>query len=215
MSFSRTVEDKNAAVAASGALLNNGSIKIYSGTIPADVNASLSGNDELAEGSFSATAFAAPVSGTASANSIANGTGTPAAGVGTTATFARTIKSDGTTATRQSKVFPKRAAKTTVAAVANGFDDSGNDLFTEVSVGDSINITGFSNSDIDGDYVVVGKTDSGTIQTFPAPVATETAGQSITMTPYGVVLDNVNIAQDQTVTFSSYTISSYDLADLG
>lgn len=215
MSFSRTDEDKNAAVDASAALLNSGFIKLYSGTPPSDVNTALSGNDELAVGTFSATAFGASTSGTASANAIGDGTGTAAAGVGTNATFARTFKSDGTTATRQSKVFPKRPAKTTVAATASGFDDSGDDLFTEVVVGDSFNITGFTDTTINGDYVVVGKTDNGTITTYPAPPATEVAGASVTMTPYGTVLDNVNIAESQTVSFSSYTISSYDLADLG
>lgn len=215
MSFSRTDEDKNAAVEGSAALLNDGFIKIYSGTPPADVDTVLSGNDELAEGGFSLTAFGTASGGSVNANAISDGIGTAAAGVGTNATFARTFKSDGITATRQSKVFPKRAAKATVAAVVDGFDDSGDDLFTEVGVGDSINLTGFTNTNIDGDYVVVGKTDNGTIQTFPAPVATEAQGASVTMTPYGAVLDNISIAQDQTVTFSTYTISSYDLSDLG
>ncbi len=215
MSLSRTDEDKNVAVAASGALLNSGSIKLYSGSVPADVNTALSGNDELASGGFSATAFSAASGGTITANAISNGTGSAAAGVGTTATFARTFKTDGTTATRQSKVFPKRAAKTTVSATSTGFDDTGNDLFTDLVVGDQFNITGFTNSNINGDYIVVGKTDNGTITTFPAPPATEAVGQSVTMTPNGCVLDNVSIAQDQTVTFSSYTMSSFDLADLG
>lgn len=215
MSFSRTDEDKNAAVDASGALLNSGSIKLYSGSVPADVNTALSGNDELAEGGFSATAFAAASGGVASANAISSGTGTAAAGVGVNATFARTFKTDGTTVTRQSKVFPKRAAKSTVSATASGFDDSGNDLFTELAVGDAFSISGFTNSAIDGDYVVVGKTDAGTISTFPAPPATEASGQSVTMSPFGTILDNINIAQDQTVTFSSYTIQSSDLSDLG
>ena len=215
MSLSRTNEDKNAAVEASGALLDNGSIKLFSGAIPADVNTSLSGNDELAEGTFSSTAFGSATGGVISANAIGSGTGTADAGTGTNATFARTFKSDGTTATRQSKVFPKRAAKTTVSATSTGFDDSGNDLFTNLSVGDQFSISGFGDSSIDGSYIVVGKTDNGTITTFPSPPSTESASASVTMTPDGTVLDNVNIAQDQTVTFSSYTISSFDLVSLG
>jgi len=215
MSLSRTNEDKNAAVEASGALLNSGSIKIFAGAVPADVNAALSSNDELAEGTFGSTAFGSATGGVITANAIGNGTGTASAATGTTATFARTFKSDGTTATRQSKVFPKRAAKTTVSATSTGFDDSGNDLFTDLSVGDQFNMGGFSNTAIDGDYIVVGKTDNGTITTFPSPSSTESASSSITMTPNGTVLDNVSIAQDQTVTFSSYTISSFDLVSLG
>lgn len=215
MSFSRTDEDKNAAVTASGALLNSGYIKVYDGTPPADVNTALSGNNILATGDFSATAFGTASGGTASANAISAGTGTTAAGVGTTATFARTFKTDNTTATRQSKVFPARAAKTTVAATATGFTDSGSDLFTEIVVGDSFSVSGFTSSSIDGKYLVTAKASNGSISTYPAPPTTETAGQSITYTPDGIVLDNVSIADGQTVTFSSFTITSLDLDDLG
>lgn len=206
MSLSRTNEDKNAAVEASGALLDGGTIVLYSGTAPADVNAALSSNDVLATGTFGNPAFGTASGGSVSANAITAGTGTAAAGVGTTATFYRTKKSD-TTDTRQGKVFPVRAAKTTVSATATGFDDTGNDLFTDLGVGDSFTMAGFTNTDLNITYEVLSKTDNGTIATCPVPAATEAAGQSVTMTPYGLRLDNVSIAESQTVTFSGYSIS--------
>lgn len=212
---SRTVTDKNASAAASGALLDSGTVRLYSGTPPASASDPLSGNDELAQGGFSATAFGSPSNGTVTSNAISNGTGTPSAGVGTVATFARTLQTDGTTVTRQVKVFPSRSAAITISATATGFDDSADALFTEIQVGDQFIISGFTNASIDGRYIVVGKTDAGTIATYPAPVAIEAAGQSISFVPDGMILDNTTIAESQTVTFSNYSISSLDLQDLG
>jgi len=99
-----TLSRSNAAVNAEAdnvcALLNNGYLRIYSGTQPANADTALSGNTLLAELRFSATAFAAAVAGQAVANAIATVTATAAG----TATFFRTFKSDGATAVMDGSV---------------------------------------------------------------------------------------------------------------
>ena len=89
----RSTEAVNAACDAVAALLNSGKIRIYSGTRPANANTALSGNTLLAELTFNATAFAAAVAGVATANAITADSSADATG---TATFARLLKSNGT-----------------------------------------------------------------------------------------------------------------------
>lgn len=85
---------RNAAVDAMAALLNNGYLRIYSGTQPANGNASLGAAVLLAELRFGATAFGGASSGLATANAITSTTDAAASG---TAAFFRAFKSDGTT----------------------------------------------------------------------------------------------------------------------
>ena len=84
-----------AAVAAAAALLNSGYIAVYSGSQPA-LDGSLTGT-QLAEATFSATAFGTPVASggtvTATANAITSGT---IADTGTAGYFAL-LKSDNAT----------------------------------------------------------------------------------------------------------------------
>jgi len=84
-----------AAVAAAAALLNSGYIAVYSGSQPA-LDGSLTGT-QLAEATFSATAFGTPVASggtvTATANAITAGT---IADTGTAGYFAL-LKSDNAT----------------------------------------------------------------------------------------------------------------------
>ena len=85
---------RNAALDAMLSTAGNGSLRIYSGTAPADADAALSGNTLLAVLPLGATAFGAAVNGVATANAItadasADATGTP--------TFFRLLASDGTT----------------------------------------------------------------------------------------------------------------------
>lgn len=91
-----------AAVAARTALLNNGTLCMFTGSQPADANTAISGQTKLCTLTFGATAFAAGTASgsapsrvvTAAANSIASDTN--AANTGT-ATWFRCYKSDGTT----------------------------------------------------------------------------------------------------------------------
>jgi len=86
-----TIKWADAPVNATAALLNSGTIKIYSGSQPAR-NAT-PGGTLLATLTFGATAFGASSGGSATANAIASGT---AVATGTAGCFAL-FKSDGTT----------------------------------------------------------------------------------------------------------------------
>jgi hypothetical protein len=70
-----------------------GSLRIYSGTMPADANAALSGNTLLAQLTFSTTAFGAAATGVATAAAITSDTSADATG---TATFHRVLNAAGT-----------------------------------------------------------------------------------------------------------------------
>jgi hypothetical protein len=73
---------------------NNGFLRIYSGTRPTDADTALAGNTLLAELTFGATAFPAASGGVLTANAITQDSAADATG---TASFARLVKSDGTT----------------------------------------------------------------------------------------------------------------------
>lgn len=95
----------NAAKAACDAiatLCNSGTVKVYTGTQPADANTAISGNTLLGTFDFGSTAFAASsASGTAptrSAVATANSISDVTAVATGTATWFRALKSDGTTA---------------------------------------------------------------------------------------------------------------------
>ena len=81
-------------------------LRIYSGTPPADVNASLSGNSILAV--VTPTPAGAVTSGAGATKDMLGGTksttGLAAAGVGTNATFYRVYASDGTTVKEQGSI---------------------------------------------------------------------------------------------------------------
>ncbi len=83
----------NAANDAMAALLNTGYLRIYAGTQPTNANTAIGVQTLLAELRFSATAFGASVAGVATANSITQDSDADATG---TATWFRTLKSDGT-----------------------------------------------------------------------------------------------------------------------
>lgn len=94
---------------------NNGFLRFYNGTPPANANTALSGNTTLATTGFGATAFGAAASGVATANAItadasADATGSPS--------FCRALESDGTTV-----VFQLLAACAWVASTAYGVGD--------------------------------------------------------------------------------------------
>lgn len=76
------------------AQLNNGYIRVYSGTKPTNADTALAGNTLLAELRFSATAFPSASAGSATANAITQDSSADASG---TASFVRCFASDGTT----------------------------------------------------------------------------------------------------------------------
>lgn len=80
------------------ALSNGGTLVIYSGTQPTNPDTALSGNTALATFTFAATAFGSDshVSNTEQATATFSASTVTASGTGT-ATFARALKSDGTT----------------------------------------------------------------------------------------------------------------------
>jgi hypothetical protein len=73
--------------------LNNGYLRVYSGTQPATADTALSGNTLLAESRFNVTAAPAAVAGLLTFNSFTNGNAVASG----TATFYRCLQSDGTT----------------------------------------------------------------------------------------------------------------------
>jgi hypothetical protein len=89
---------RDAALNAVTATVNNGTLRIYSGTAPANADAALSGNTLLAQLTLGATAFGAAASGVATANAISADTSADATG---TPTFFRLLQSNGTTVVYQ------------------------------------------------------------------------------------------------------------------
>lgn len=101
MAFKITTTAANAALDGLTAQLNNGSLKIYDGSVPTNAGDALGAQVLLATLPLSATAFGAAASGTATANAITSDT---AADATSTATFYRALKSDGTTVVCQGSV---------------------------------------------------------------------------------------------------------------
>ncbi len=97
---------------------NSGVLRIYSGTVPADANAALSGNTLLAELTFGATAFAASVNGVATANAITGDTSNDATG---TPSFFRAFETGGSVVVYQGTAGgPSVAINTSASTAANG-----------------------------------------------------------------------------------------------
>lgn len=119
MAASITNAQASRAADAVTARCNNGSLRIYSGTPPADADAALSGNTLLAELAFGATAFAAAVDGVATANAIAQDASADATG---TATFFRALETGGSVVVFQGLAATSGAQLTlsSVSIIAGG-----------------------------------------------------------------------------------------------
>ena len=91
--FKVAVATRNAEINAATALLNTGTIKIYDGTQPSTPETAVSTQTLLVTLTYGATAFGSASSNAATANAITSGT----AVASSTATWARMLKSDGTT----------------------------------------------------------------------------------------------------------------------
>lgn len=85
---------RNAAADAVCALANTGYVRVYDGTKPADPQTAITSQTLLAELRFGATAFGSAATGVATANAVTSDSSANATG---TASWARLLKSDGTT----------------------------------------------------------------------------------------------------------------------
>lgn len=110
-------EAVNAEGDALGALLNNGYLRVYDGSQPANANTAVSSQVLLAELRFNATAFGATSAGVMTANAITADSSANASG---TAAWFRALKSDGTSAIMDGTVGTSSAnmiiATTTITA---------------------------------------------------------------------------------------------------
>lgn len=88
-----SVASRNLSLNAAYDVLNNGFLRIYSGTKPTDADTALSGNTVLIEYALGATAFSAASGGSKVMNAVSSAT----AAASGTATFYSLVKSDGTT----------------------------------------------------------------------------------------------------------------------
>lgn len=95
------VATRNTQLDAMTALLNGGSLRLYSGTEPATPETALSGNTLLAQLTFGSPAFGAASAGVATSNAITQDSSADATG---TATFFRCLASNGTTVVYQGTV---------------------------------------------------------------------------------------------------------------
>lgn len=89
---SSSVAARNAAVNAMTALLNGGFLRVYDGTPPANADAALSGNNQLAQGTLANPAFVTASAGAATANAIGQDTSNDANG---SPSFIRLVTSAG------------------------------------------------------------------------------------------------------------------------
>jgi len=101
MAISLAAARKNEMLDAIADNCNSGKLRIYSGSVPANADASLGGATLLAELTMNATAFGAASGGTITANAITADTSADNTG---TASFFRIFQSDGTTVVYQGTV---------------------------------------------------------------------------------------------------------------
>ena len=101
MALSVAVDRRNALLTIYGADFNNGLLKIYAGTVPADADTALAAQVLLGTLTFAASAFGAAAAGSMAAAAITQDSAADATG---TAAFYRALKSDGTTVIEQGLV---------------------------------------------------------------------------------------------------------------
>ena len=196
---------KNAQLDAITAQLGNLCvIDLMTGTKPANPDTALSGQTVLVT-LIGGTPFAPAASaGVLTANAIASGTGTAAAGLGTAATWARAYKSDHTTAVLDGTVGTNTTAVVTgsisgttltVSAVTSGTLYVGQALTgADVAAGTTITALG---------------TGTGGAGTYTVSVSQTGASQTINAAQtYDINITNTNIASSQTVSISSFTVTS-------
>ena len=190
----------NAEADALTALLAGGKLNFHSGTQPATGDTALAANTLLAAPTFGTPAFPAAVAGVLTANAI-----TAATAVATgKATFARTFKSDGTTAVMDQSVgmqllgadYTFTSGTKMIAKASAGFSS------TNLQVGEQIVITGSASNN--GTFTVATLADAAI--TVNEAITTEAASASVTLKENkNVILSNVNIGIGVSVSVSSLT----------
>lgn len=196
-----SVELENARLAAIETHVGTAPIlRLYNGTIPATPATGLSGNTLLAEGTLPSDWLANPASRQVAKTGTAwTLTGQSGAGTGTAATFWRLYKSDGTTCSAQGLLKTPISLSTSASTSANGnvltFSAT-----TGAAVGNTVTGTGVPTG-----ATVVAVT-STTVTLSHTSTAGVSSGASITFGS-DMHLDNVNIANAQVVTVSSFTLT--------
>lgn len=175
-------------------------LRIYNGTKPANVAASLSGNTLLAEGTLPSDWLAAASSGTKGKAGTWTLTGQTGASTGTTGTFYRIYKSDGTTAAVQGSFGTGLSINTSSSTSANG------NVLTFASTTGAV--TGMV---VSGTGVIAGSTVVAVTSTTVTLSNTSTAGVSSGATiafSYDLAADNASIANGQGITINSYDLTA-------
>ena len=95
MAAGYTVAIRNATLDALAPNFNSGYLRIYDGSRPANADTSITDQNLIVELRFSSTAFGSASGGSITANAITSGISTYSPS--TTATWARMLKSDGST----------------------------------------------------------------------------------------------------------------------
>jgi hypothetical protein len=112
-----STEDRNGALQGRGDRLNSGFVRFYAGVVPVSADAPLSGNTLIAECALGNPACATPTAGTMAFNTIGSaicvGSGAP--------TFARFLRSDGTTAVADMDVPEELVLTKTIWAAGEPF----------------------------------------------------------------------------------------------
>ena len=175
-------------------------LRLYNGTIPATADTALSGNTLLAVGTLPSDWMSTASAGSKTKLGTWTLTGQSGAGAGTAATFFRIYESTGTTAYKQGSVGVNTAISTSALTAANGnvlnFAST-----TGVAVGQAISGTG-----IPANATVLAFTGT-TVTMSVASTAGVASAASITF-GYDMTLDNNNIANAQSLTVNTFTITA-------
>lgn len=175
-------------------------LRLYNGTVPATADTALSGNTLLAEGTLPSDWLAAASAGSKAKAGTWTLTGQSGAGAGTASTFFRIYDNAGTTCYKQGTSGANTIINTNALTAANGnvlnFAST-----TGVAVGQAISGTG-----IPTNATVIAFT--GTTVTMSHSSTAGVANAAAITFGYDLVLDNNSIANAQSITVNTFTITA-------